>query len=855
MSLSDENRPADGREKKTPPPPGFILSAMGGASPLDSLKKSVQTAVEEGKKEAAEAEKKATDEKRAAEEKNTESKKTVGAAQNISHPKKREKTSSLLAKCMPYIYDDHTGSYPEEKPDYTLESVENIIESAEKRASEKIARMYNLKTSDVEHIGVTPAKKTSKAEEPDERPRLRLEESSFKKPLKIGDTGRAKSKKFDTVQIPKVSATLFDDFSARRTDISEGENITTPYSAQGGMDCAEDGRTRRVPDLKPEVDSTRVLEDIVSRTRPVNVEDIYSTSKKSPVKISSASEEADDIKIDDFCGKKDIGRVGSMLKYNLVSAKLRLILTLLFAALAGAMHLPFILDAASPLLITVLSLVTFGLTMMVNFGVFGGFKGAFTKSAKIEFPLALAGTLMTVYFVFSIIMGNYPYEPAILLIFSFLVYDYCAYRKAKTVFANFRVVASRRPKTALRLIDDASTTSAMARSVISGEVLAAGQQETDEIGDFLKNTMGDRPVFGKINVYSGVCIGAALILSLAIGVTLSSFSAALLTAATVFCIGAAPTLFVADMLPFAGISERLAQNRACLCGKLSAQKIEQINAAVVTADELFPKGTIKLYNMTPLSANTLDETIILAAAVTKSISSPLYPMLEGILTSDTILPEADSVKYEENLGISGWVGNEHVMIGNRSLMQAHGVRVPALDVDRKILHKGYFPVYIASNQRACALLVVGYSVDATIEAELGRLGDRGIALLVKNCDPNITEQMLCDYFSLFPDLVKILDHNGTAKYSSKTEKTHTVSAHGFHRGGLLGFLSLINSSFRLRILSTFLYVFHSISAVALWLIFAGACLGGSLTMMSAVVCALCELVCLVISAVTYLLGK
>ena len=59
-------------------------------------------------------------------------------------------------------------------------------------------------------------------------------------------------------------------------------------------------------------------------------------------------------------------------------------------------------------------------------------------------------------------------------------------------------------------------------------------------------------------------------------------------------------------------------------------------------------------------------------------------------------------------------------------MIAHGVRVPALEVDKKMLRQGYFPVYVAVNQRACALLTVGYMVDRYVMKKLGRLQDKGL---------------------------------------------------------------------------------------------------------------------------------
>ncbi len=838
--------------------PEVILTNIGSIDPLKALKNTVKQAVEEGRLED-EAKKETTEygEEKAADESSIE--KIISAANPPSVKKgaerKKKKTSSLLAKCMPYIYDDQGNSYAEEKPNYTLESVEDIIESAEKRADEKIARMYNLKAADIQRIGGEDVQKAEPVKTAS-KPKLRVQETSVAKPLKIGDTLENPSQKFDTMSIPKVSTTLFDDFSGRRTDVAGEENIITPYSAQGGMDSADEGHTRVIPDLKPETEAQETYEDILSHTRPVNVVDISSSSvKKAPVKVSEISEEEPEIKIEEFRGEKDINRVGSMLKRDVFSTRVRLMITLFLTAVATAIHLPSIKSETDPMVLGVMALVTFVVAILTNFNIFLGFKGAFTQNSKIEMPLALAVSLMAVYFVYNIIIGNYPYEPVILPLVSLLAYNWCAYRKAAAVFGNFKLVASRRSKKAVTLIDDSSVTSAMARSAISGEILAAGEQETEEIDGFLKNTLRDRPFGGRLNIFTAVMIAAAAFIGLTVGVSFASFASGLLAASTVLCLGAAPSLFASDMLPFAGLSDRLYRVRAAVCSKYSAEKIEQINAVVVSSAELFPAGCIKLYNMTPLSANPLDETIILAASVADAAGSPLFPMFKKILTDDTVLPEADSVKYEESLGISGWVGNSHIMIGNRSLMQAHGVRVPALEVDRKILHRGFFPVYISCDQRACALLMVGYSVDRNIGTELGKLTDRGVTLLINNCDPNITEQMLCDYYSLYPDLVKLLDHNGADKYKNETAPTDRVAAHGFHRGDLESFLTVIVGSMRLRILSNVLYVIHIIASVVIWLLFAGMSLGGTMTLMGAGICVLCELVSIIVSLTAYFVGK
>ena len=760
--------------------------------------------------------------------------------------KKPTKTSSLLAKCMPYIYDDDGVNYAEEKPDYKLESVEDIIESAERRASEKIARMYNLKAESVENIGSEKPLKPEK-EEPQERPRLKLEKSSIKKSFRIGEHTKIGSATFDTVSIPKVTSTLFDDFSSRRTEVSDNKNVVTTYTELGNIQSGNDeNHARHLPDLKPEGNTARIFEDIISHTRPMNVEDVPATIRPSAAGIS---EDEFDTPRDEYRGHKDVKRIGLSLKADLVFARLRSLITLILAIITGILILDpvkewFDSDAVIPCIIAI---VSFGLAVLINSHIFASFKGAFTKRTKIEFPLVLAVIAMSMYLVFGIISGEYPFEATALTLVSLFSYNICDYKRASAVFSNFKLIATKTEKTAVTLIDNQGTAAAMARGSIEGDILVAGSEQTDSISDFMKHTFSDLPFAAKLPALTIASLVTSAVIAICVGVSYGSFVSALGAFAIALALSAGPTMFIADMLPFAFLSDKLRKFRAGVCSKYSAETIEQLNAVALSSKDLFPEGSIKLFNISPLSSNTIDETILLATSVAKEAGSPLYPMFKKMLGGDTPLPPADSVKYEDNLGISGWVDDKYIMIGNRSHMQAHGIRIPALEVDRKILHKGYFPVYVSCDQRACALLVVKYSADAVTEAELRSLTDKGVTLLIDNCDPNITDEMLCDYFSIHPDLVRILDHHGSHKYKLTTEKKNFSSAHAFYKGTARGFLAILNGSIRLRTLSSALSALHIIASVLLWLVFTGLSLGGAASLMGASLCLLCEAVGLVVS--------
>lgn len=807
------------------------------SSPLDALKKTVSRNVEEAK---------AKEEGESLPDAMTETKE-----ETADQPQKVKKQSSLLARCMPYIYDEQGVNCAEEKPDYTLESVEEIIESAEKRASEKIARMYNLRKSENETIG----EEKTEPQKTEEKPKLKSTATSVKKPVKIGDEAFSAAKLFETAPIPKLSGTLFDDLTGHRTDMVGEEKVTSAYSEQGGMQTGEETHTRTIPGIVPEADSSERMEDIMSRTRPVNVEDISSSSvKKAPVKISAVEDLDEEIIVDDFCGKRDIKRVGSMLKANAFYAKLRLIATALLTLGSGVFLLDSVKAEAEAATLCIIAAVILAVAALVNGNIFGGFKGAFTKNSSIELPVALSLSLAILFFVIAIISGNHPFDVVVLPLVTVLSYDYCNYRKQMAIFKNFKLVALRRNKKAVALIDEPSVTAAMARTVISGEVLAAGKTETAEIGDFLKNTLSDKALSGKVNVLSIVALIASVFIGVAVGGSAGSVMDGIFAALVVLCFSAAPTLFIADTMPFVSMAERLNKFKAAVCSKNSAERIEQLNALVVSSADIFPEGAIKFYNMNALSANELDNTLALAAAVSSEINSPLAPAFKKIISTED-MPVADSVKYEDNLGISGWVEDDRILIGNRSLMIAHGVRVPALEVDKKILRQGYFPVYVAVNQRACVLLVVGYTTLPDVEKRLGRIMDKGITLLVENCDPNVSEQMLCDYFGFDPELVKVMDHNGVAKYQKATAAKKLVSAHGFTLGGTESFLEIVLSCLKIRSASATLYVIHTLTSVLCWTMFAVLSLGGAGSLAGIGVCLLGELIATIVSLTAYFIFK
>ncbi|MBO7519571.1 MAG: hypothetical protein J6T73_02230, partial [Clostridia bacterium] len=216
-----------------------------------------------------------------------------------------------------------------------------------------------------------------------------------------------------------------------------------------------------------------------------------------------------------------------------------------------------------------------------------------------------------------------------------------------------------------------------------------------------------------------------------------------------------------------------------------------------------------------LSNNNIDKIIVNAAALTEETGSPLAPIFNQIAGTNASYekPNSDTVKYEETLGISGWVDNELLFIGNRALMESHGIEVPSYEVDKRILEIDCFPVYVATDGQACALIVVQYTVKRDIQKVLHKISKLGITLLIDNCDPNISENMICDYFGMYDDSVKVMTNVGSYMYKNATADANIISAPAAFKSNKFALLHIMCAASNIRVSNIILSVFYVLAAI------------------------------------------
>lgn len=510
----------------------------------------------------------------------------------------------------------------------------------------------------------------------------------------------------------------------------------------------------------------------------------------------TAAEEIDDYETpaDAASVRADLRARGRRLKARALPT---LVLTLLLFLLASPLLEGF--RAANLTLYLILCITLTCLAALINLNTMRGLGSLFCLRPDMDTPAALAVVGVLAHSLLMLATGNAADAPQLggLAAMALLFNGVGKMTLLARIRRNFELVADEDEKRAVLLLDDPALTGPLADGSVIGEALICARRRTVHPQNFLRHSYCPDPYERVVMKLSF----AALALAIAAGTAaalLAGLPAGFNLAAALLCLACPPTTLLLSNLPLSGANKRLNREGALLTGYQAADDLSYANAISFSADELFPAGTVKLFKMHLLSANPIDEAILQAASVARKAHSPIYSVFRQMLDSDAGLPAADSVVYEEHKGLSGWIGKTRVLIGNRGLMDAHGIKIPPPEVDKKILRGGGFPVYLAVNGQPSCLFVVGYEADPDIAYQLQRLSATGVTLLVDAADPNLSANMLCDYFGLYGESVKLIPAAAVPLLEQAVEPAEKADAPALYRGTVSGFAALLTAAIRLK---------------------------------------------------------
>ena len=503
---------------------------------------------------------------------------------------------------------------------------------------------------------------------------------------------------------------------------------------------------------------------------------------------------------------------------------------LLLAIFKDSAYMPsFLLDYTAYL---ITQLVLYILLLAVNMkNIIFGFK--LSKGINYSFPISVASILVLVHTILLAADSNLYISDGIALplvmAFAFLMTNFGKYLLTLRIIDNFEYLINQDEKYTVETIVNTVDATIISRGLLSGEPNLKTSIKTDFSTNFLDISCSDEPADKIAKTAGMVMLVLSIILFAVFSIINGDWHIGLNIGICALCISL-PTISIFNTnSALLGISKILKGSGAMINGFEGAVMVNDANAIVIEAQDLFGKNSCEIHGIKTFNGAKADDVILKTAAVIMKTKSPLsYVFDDVIIGKQTILPDVDGVVYEDKLGTSAWIYRKKILVGTRDLLIHHGVQVPKEEFEEKYTRKGRKILYLAVTGQIMAMFVVSYSADPKLKKTLRRLEKSGITVLVKSADPFINDESIAELFSLPDGFIRVMNSSNARVFEKYSDMCVEKSpAYVFHNGSALGFVSAMAAAENLEETRKLLSVLITFgSAMGIGLVTMLAILGG-----------------------------
>ena len=371
----------------------------------------------------------------------------------------------------------------------------------------------------------------------------------------------------------------------------------------------------------------------------------------------------------------------------------------------------------------------------------------------------VAGVLQTVISFFSLgdmKMFHVNYYVIVVLI-AFLANNLGKLMMVLRVRDNFRFAAAKGQKYAAKIYNNESVANKMLSGTASDKNIIAYQHKTGFASNFLKISYAPDPSEDLASKLAPITTVVALVVTLLYGIVKGSFTDAFNALALITATAIPVATLMAVNLPVRRLCKKLSGYGAMLSGYPSIKQFCDSTAIMIDANELFPADSIELEGIKTFEDYNVDESLLCGIAILKEAENPISNAFETVVSeAKETLPEVESVLYEDDLGLVGWINGERILVGSRNLMEKYSVQLPQEDYDEKYTSDGRQVTYLSRAGRLVAMLVTRYHADPELKSEMQRAEANGISFLIRTTDYNITDDLVAQLYNLFYRSIKVL---------------------------------------------------------------------------------------------------
>ena len=235
-------------------------------------------------------------------------------------------------------------------------------------------------------------------------------------------------------------------------------------------------------------------------------------------------------------------------------------------------------------------------------------------------------------------------------------------------------------------------------------------------------------------------------------------------------------------------------------GFKAALNLTETDTFIIDANELFPPDACEIHGIKTFGGMKLDKAILYIASTVIKAGGPLKPAFEKVIMgNDKMLLPVEALSYEDRLGLSAWINEKRILVGNAQLLRNHSVKAPDDSFEKKYTEDGKRVIYLSVEGQLAAMLVVSYYPSAAVKKGLNALVNQGITVLVTSRDSNITEEFIESSFGTGKNGVRVLTSPSAEFFKEciENERSKEVPASVIHKQGALSLFSAFASALKL----------------------------------------------------------
>ena len=322
---------------------------------------------------------------------------------------------------------------------------------------------------------------------------------------------------------------------------------------------------------------------------------------------------------------------------------------------------------------------------------------------------------------------------------------------------NFKFVSSKGQKYASKIYNNESVAMQMMSGTAADRPIIAYQHKTEFPSNFLKISYAPDPSEDLASKLAPITTIASIIIAVMYGVVKLSFADALNAFALITAVSVPVATLLSVNAPVRKLCKTLLSYGSMLSGYPSVKQFCDSTAIMIDANELFPAESISLEGIKTFEDYGIDESLLCGIAILKEAQNPIANAFDSVVAeTEETLPEVESVLYEDETGLVGWIKSERILVGSRTLMEKYSVEVPNMEYEEKYTSQGRQVTYLSRAGRLVAMFVTRYTPDAQLKAEMQRAETNGISFLIRTTDYNVTNDLVAKLYDLFYRSIKVL---------------------------------------------------------------------------------------------------